>query len=309
MRHCLHGLAFDAMMLLSDELRPDIDTTMDWFGQVSYMELQHDKRRAVAKKLTEMWGAEGLMAIALKGQSFAHYYPVPNHRFSCDLDVFIGDGWEDACKLLEADGIKLEREVYKEVEFHKDGVYVECHRFITPLRGHSNLFHFEKYLRSLLKGESAVFSDTGLINPPLMFNVMLYVEHALGDLLQGKMALKHIVDWMVLRKQDVDWNEFEKHCKEFKFDRFVSLVDALADVIEARCSCDDLPAPYKAVIDRILNTTPQDETKESWFKKRVNLFFNIVENRKAFNEFGYCSMWQYLLGSVWTHFFDKKVSL
>ena len=64
---------------------------------------------------------------------------MPHHRYSCDLDVFIGKGWERACKLLEGRGVEPGREVYKEVEFTMDDVYVECHRYITPLRGNRQL--------------------------------------------------------------------------------------------------------------------------------------------------------------------------
>ena len=116
---------------------------------------------------------------------------MPHHSYSCDLDVFIGEGWERACELLEDRGIELGREVYKEVEFTMDDVYVECHRYITPLRGNRPLQAFERYLRSLLEsGEPSFFEGTTLVCPPLMFSVMLYVEHALGDFLHGKLLLK-----------------------------------------------------------------------------------------------------------------------
>ncbi len=44
-------------------------------------------------------------------------------------------------------------EVYKEAKFTYDGVYVECHRYITPVKGNKNLLNFERYLRSLLAAE------------------------------------------------------------------------------------------------------------------------------------------------------------
>ena len=59
--------------------------------------------------------------------------PVPSCRYSWELVVFIGCEWGRACEMLEAQGIRLEHEVYKEVEFTLDDVYVECHRYITPV--------------------------------------------------------------------------------------------------------------------------------------------------------------------------------
>lgn len=112
----------------------------------------------------------------------------------------------------------MEYEVYKEVEFTIDDVYVECHRFITPIRGNKQLQAFERYLRSLLHTEQQTYFDgTTLICPPLMFTVMLYIEHALWDFLHGHLALKHLLDWVVLRKQGIDRDAFETRCNEFKF--------------------------------------------------------------------------------------------
>ena len=186
--------------------------------------------------LSSLLGEHGIEAVVLKGHSIAQYYPIPEHRYSCDLDLFVaGDDWERACEILEAKGILLEREVYKEVEFSFKGVHVELHRYITPVRGNNTLLRFEKYLRNILKaGPKMYFEGTRLVCPPLMFNVMLYIEHALGDLLHGKLTLKHVVDWVVLRKQEIDRVEIEARCKVFGFHRFLMLMDALANVVEGK---------------------------------------------------------------------------
>lgn len=64
-------------------------------------------------------------------------------------------------------GVQLGREVYKEVEFTMDDVYVECHRYITPLRGNKKLQAFERYLRSLLESRRPTFFEgTTLVCSP-----------------------------------------------------------------------------------------------------------------------------------------------
>ena len=72
------------------------------------------------------------------------------------------------------------------------------------------MLQFERYLRDVLKeSPKTYFEETKLVCPPLMFTVMLYIEHALGDLLHGKLTLKHVADWVVLRKQEIDRVEIE----------------------------------------------------------------------------------------------------
>lgn len=302
------GVCLEAIELLPVGTIPQ-QILLQWIGLTELQRQQFEQTWRVACKLDKLWAANGIHATVLKGRSIAKYYPVPSHRYSCDLDVFIGEEWGRACELLEEQGIPLVHEVYKEVEFTLDNVYVECHRYITPIRGNKHLKEFEHYLRALLDSEpKEYFEGTTLVCPPLMFTVMLYIEHALGDFLQGHLTLKHIVDWMVLRKQDFNRNIFNSRCKEFKFDKFLSLIDAFADVVEGKTDYNELPPSYKEEFDKIF-IMPKGTDHSSWFQRRVDLFFNILKNGKKYKQFGYTSMPSFLFNSVWTHFFDKEVRL
>lgn len=285
------------------------DLLLQWIGQTEIQRQQYQNAWDVACKLDKFWAIDGIHAAILKGRSVSQYYPVPHHRFSCDLDVFIEKDWEKACRLLEGKGIPLGHEVYKEVEFTLDSVYVECHRYITPIRGNKQLQDFERYLCSLLQSEQQTFFEgTTLICPPLMFIVMLYIEHALGDFLHGHLTLKEIVDWVVLRKQGIDRGIIELRCKEFKFDKFLPLINALADVVEGKTEYQDLQPSYQEVFDEIFKLSNARKPR-SWFGRRVELFFDILRNSKKYQQFGYTSMPSFLFNSVWTHFFDKEVRL
>lgn len=315
--HGLSAIAFDGMKKALDsnpEWRNDIPKTLllQWYGHCVQQTALFKKNWSAACSLASLLGEQGIEAVVLKGRSIAQYYPISEHRYSCDLDLLVaGDDWERACNSLEAKGIQLEREVYKEVEFSYDGVNVELHRYITPVRGNKTLLRFERYLRELLDASPKMyFEGTKLINPPLIFIVMLYIEHALGDLLHGKLTLKHVVDWVVLRKQEIDRDEVEARCKEFGFHRFLMLIDALADVVEGKVEMVSLPSSYREVWDSFFVIPTADvKGKESWFARRVSLFFDIVKNRRYFTRFGYCSMERFLLSAVWAHFFDKEVRI
>lgn len=304
----VQGICLEAIDQLPAGTIPQ-QTLLQWIGLSEMQRQQFEQTWRVACKLDKLWAAEGIQATVLKGRSIAKCYPVPFHRYSCDLDVFIGDGWKRACELLEGQGIRLEHEVYKEVEFTLDNVYVECHRYITPVRGNKHLKEFERYLRSLLDSEpKECFEGTTLVCPPLMFTVMLYIEHALGDLLHGHLSLKHLVDWVVLRRQSMDWVAFHKKCSVFKFDKFLSLIDALADVVEGKMEYQDSQPSYQDVFDEIFKT-PVTKNPRSWFGRRVVMFFDIIKNGKKFQQFGYTSMPSFLFNSVWAHFFNKEVKL
>lgn len=302
----VYGICLEGIEKLPSGVIPK-GLLIQWIGQTELLRQQYQLTWEVACKMDNLWAADGIYATVLKGRSVAQYYPVPHHRYSCDLDVFIENDWEKACGLLESKGIDLEHEVYKEVEFTLNNVYVECHRYITPIRGNKLLQSFERYLRSLLhNGQKTYFDGTTLICPPLMFTIMLYVEHALGDFLQGHLTLKEIVDWVVIRKQGIDKEIVESRCKEFKFYRFLKLIDALADVMEGKIEYNALSPAYREAFDDVF-LMPEETKPHSWLRRRVNLFFDIVKNGKKFRNYGYMSMPAYLFNSVWAHFFNKEV--
>lgn len=311
----LSSIAFDGLEKALDsnpEWRNEIPKPllMQWFGLCIQQTALFKKNWSAACSLSSLLDEHGLEVLVLKGRSIAQYYPIPEHRYSCDLDLFVaGTDWERACEILESKGIRLEREVYKEVEFTFEGVNVELHRYITPVRGNKTLLRFERYLRDLLDASpKSYFEGTRLLCPPLMFIVMLYIEHALGDLLHGKLTLKHLVDWVVLRKQEIDRTEIEVRCREFGFHRFLMLIDALADVMEGKEEMSSLPSSYREALESFF-VIPSSVVngKESWFTRRVSLFFDIVRNRRYYKRFGYCSMERFLFHTVWAHFFDKIV--
>ena len=302
------AIAFDGIERLPKDCRPNRNILIQWIGQVSHQEKLYKRNWNVANNLSDFWKSEGIDTIILKGRAIAQYYPKPEHRYSCDLDIFIGNDWDKACQMLEARGIKLEREVYKEVEFTLNNVYVECHRYITPNRGNKTLLRFEEHLRNILSESSKqYFNETTLICPPLLFTVMLFIEHALGDLLHGKLSLKHLVDWIILRKQSFDFNIIELRCKEFGFDRFLSLIDTLADVLEGKKEKSSLSEIYNNVYNLLFIIPSVSNEPKSWFSRRVSLFFEIIQNRRMYHYFGYCSMYKYLIKTVWCHFFRKDV--
>lgn len=307
-KNALAGIVFTAIEKLPQSQYPDKAVLMTFFAQAAQYKRNSQQQQHVANKLAKLWRTIGVEPIVLKGPSVAQYYPKPEYRYSCDLDVFADKGWKDACDLLESKGVTLEYEIYKEAEFHIDGVYVEFHRYITPVRGNKVLHQFELYLRELLLQEKAYFEDSLLVKPPLMFVVMLHVQHALGDFLKAHLSFKHIVDWVVLRDLPFDRAQFHEDCKRFGFDRFLLLLDALADVVEGKRNYQELNPKEKRIFDELMAQKVKTQ-KNTRFAQHVELFFEFVNNAKRFNEYGYCSIYSFLFNVLWAHFFQKEVKL
>ena len=106
----------------------------------------------------------------------------------------------------------------------------------------------------------------------------------------------------------MDWDTFHARCEASKFDKFLPLIDALADVVEGKMEYPDLQPLYKEVFDGIFEP-PVVRRPRSWFGRRVVMFFDIIKNGKKFQQFGYTSMPSFLFNGVWAHFFNKEVRL
>lgn len=311
------ALAIDGLQQLYD-LVPDLELELDseenkgikreWFGNVVTCELDYSSRKDVTDKLTKMWDSEGIGVTVVKGTAIAKYYPIPEHRFSCDIDLFIGDEWERSCKILEQNGIAVSYEGYKDAEFYVDDVYVESHRYIAPVRGNKTLIRFENYLRGLLAERVERVDGKKYFYPTLMFNVMFFIEHARGHLLHEKMNLKQVCDWVVLRQQDVNWDEFWIKCEEFGFTPFAKMIDRFADIVEGKKSTNNLPLIEFRVWNDMFKPV-NDKSSKSFFQQRLKLFSDIIDNSWKFKAFNDVSMPIALARKTWTHFFRKEVKL
>ena len=51
--------------------------------------------------------------------------------------------------------------------------------------------------------------------------------------------------------RSADWDAFHTRCEAFKFDKFLPLIDVLADVVEGKMEYQELQPSYQEVFDEI----------------------------------------------------------
>lgn len=296
--------------LVMDLDKPELENLKyDWFGQAVNDEVEFSKREAATKQLVNLWASDGISTTILKGASFARYYPIPEHRYSCDLDLFVGDDWQKGCKILEKQGIDICYEVYKDAQFHIGGIYVECHRYLMSIRGNKTLQNMEKYLRSLLIECREQTDVVALYYPPVLFNALFCIEHARAHILHERMTLHQVCDWMLLRKQPVDWSEFWKRCDEFGLTRFAKVFDHMADWIEGKLCLEDMSDIEKRVVKDMFEVDQTAVKPASFFNRRLLIVRDTIKNGWKYKEFNDVSMPVSLVRQIWTHFFAKEVHL
>ena len=71
------------------------DVKYEWFGAVFSCEDDYSGYLAKLRELVELYRSEGIRAMVLKGYGLGLNYPIPAHRPTGDIDVFLDDNDDD----------------------------------------------------------------------------------------------------------------------------------------------------------------------------------------------------------------------
>ena len=143
------GLESDGLDLLDyPELEP---LKYEWFEATFQAEGDYGKTVEAAEEL-----AKKFPIVVLKGLAVARKYPVPAHRASVDLDVYINDDDNDD-RLLQ--NVKVIRDDYKHTGFMYKGVMVEYHKSLIGWKSLRNGRFIEKTLRESLGTPDGIYPN------------------------------------------------------------------------------------------------------------------------------------------------------
>lgn len=285
---------------------------MEWMSKIMADEEYFEKQTAAVAALGKLWKGEGLNPILLKGLAYAEHYPQPKHRWSSDVDTFNYQGWETSNRLVEAQGIQVDRDYYKNSTFRYGDVLVENHQFCTPVRGDKRRKEYEQYLRTLLK--DVCQPESGMASPPPMFNALYFMSHAhLHFLVEGGISLRHVCDWAMLMRAyagSLDWKAFDCQCHRFGFDHFawaMSHVASRLSGVQVPYECPKLVEEVKALIAEIVQPKckPIDYSQSSLQVKR-QVINSFIESRWKYRMFYDKSMWRVMLQYVLAFLFDRE---
>ena len=221
------------------------DLKYEWFGEVFAREEEYNEQVKAIRQLVRLWAENGLKVYALKGLSFAQYYPVPEHRYSCDFDCNVRfassnlPAWDVADRIAKEKGIAVDDDQSKHSRFVVNGVSVENHRHIIGVNGSRKQKRFDSYLQGLLNDSGReLMPDLPLAVPCWLFNALFCIAHAQVHFLEEDgITLKHVLDWVLIRRAPeaaTCREQFEKDIDRFGLRKFFDALDGVGDVLELR---------------------------------------------------------------------------
>lgn len=296
--------------------KPELESLKyEWFGEVFAREEKHKEQVKAIRQLVKLWAENGLKVYALKGLSFAQYYPSPKHRYSCDFDCNVRfassnlPAWDVADHLAKDYGIAVDDCQSKHSIFVVNGMSVENHRHVIGVNGNRKLKMFDAYLQELLvTSEERLIADLPLEAPCWLFNALFCIAHAQVHFLEEDgIMLKHVLDWIQIRKDSqaaLFREQFDADIDRFELRKFFDVLDGVCDYVVG--SKTELTEAERLMLEAILD--PKDvRLYKSNFLAHLNILRMLWNNRWKYRRYSetnaFAVMWRYIYG----HFFDNDV--
>lgn len=267
------AIAVDGLQKLY-EANPELELALDspeleplkyeWLGSAFRTEENYARTAAAAEAL-----AKKFPIIILKGLSVARKYPIPAHRDSVDLDVFVNENEDENGSLL-LKGVKVIREDYKHTGFKFQGVMVEYHKSLIGWKSLKNGKHIERTLRESL-------GTTDGIYPNDYFTALFLTVHSYTHfMLEDGISLKHIIDWYLCFNENESENENLRErvlaaVETFGMREFAESMTRVADYV-----CKDPSTTLTKTDIRMLDDILSLGKKKRFKNGHLNMAYNIL---------------------------------
>ena len=211
------------------------DLKYEWFGEVFSCEEDYKEYLAKLQELMGFYRSEGIRAMVLKGYGLGLNYPIPAHRPTGDVDVYLS-AWKRGDEAIRKRGIAIDNSHHHHSVFgwkglHSTGsgqVTVENHYDFVNVHSHRSSADVERTLKSLASVGKTV---DGIDLPSADFNALFVIRHIAAHFAAEGMNLRQLLDWALFVRSasvEVDWKAAWECYRRWNMHRFVLCIDEIA---------------------------------------------------------------------------------
>lgn len=215
------SLAVDGLKASGYDIRQLADSAdlqsafASWLDDVGCSEESYAYYLTVLSTLCQIFSANGLKPVILKGYGLSRDYPVPSHRGAGDIDIFVVDennklATERALDIIE-NQLKIQtKKVPHDYEFTFKGLEVELHYDATnPYFGTKQEHYITARLTEMLpQGIIPCPGIPGAYLPSADFNALYLIRHSFGHFYSASGNLRQCIDWLTFLRShsgEIDW--------------------------------------------------------------------------------------------------------
>ncbi len=255
MRQCVPALVWDGVNKAlagnpakgSDSAARGNAGKLKWIGTVLNMERQYDRHAQAIAGLAAFYRGNGMRMMLLKGYGLSRYWPVPNHRPTGDIDIYLmpldgrrgtGDSrpvWKQADAAMEEKlGIHADCSHHHHSVFTYKGAMVENHFDFINVHSHRSGRRIERVFKRLAADgheEQTLGNGAEITYPSPLLDCLFVARHNACHFASDHINIRQLLDWCLLvenRHRDIDWERFWAWCGEMGMERFVLCMAAIA---------------------------------------------------------------------------------
>lgn len=247
------AILLDGIQALPAECRPPRALYLQWCSDMMVIEEKNHKLNRELANVVELAHQIGACPVLVKGQGVAQCYREPLHRQSGDIDLYIGSKkFEELNQILRSEATSEEEETYKHTTLTWHNVTIENHQVLISL---SSPFKNRKLQRCIRQWHDHPASlrtvsveGCQVYMPPVEFDVVYVLLHAVLHFLNEGIGVRHVCDWMCLLHTytgRMDKKKVGTLLQEFGLTRAARLFGAVA-VEYFGLPAEDLPVPYQS---------------------------------------------------------------
>lgn len=296
MKQCVPSVVLDGLnkSLASEPCQDDKGIgkmdKLKWLSMVLNMERKYTKHESIIAELAAFYRETGYQMMLLKGYGLSKYWPIPYHRPTGDIDIYLmfmnSEGkdkshpaWECADKLItEKLGIQVDNSHHHHSVFTYKGIMVENHYDFVNVHSHRSNRWIENEFKTLaLKGNEEYTFDNGakLLFPSPLLNCLFVARHNAIHFAAEHLNLRQLLDWALFveeRHKDIDWDYFWSMAKKMGMEKFVLCMTFISirqlafekDVFHIPNEYEDFQKCNHGLIDKVLDNIlhPTDEAND-----------------------------------------------
>lgn len=307
----------------NSDLKPNDMVLIKWFGYANIIENKYKQHLSLARELTDYWAQKGIRTMVFKGLALCQYYPNPAQREFGDFDCYLfndkNDAFEAGNIAAKEIGASVDDSWYKHSKISYKELTVENHHFFTAARKGKTERRLNKQLVDILGDGSplARLDNTNIFLPHVEFEGLFYLYHALNHFLVEGINLRHFCDWAFWLKANqskINWNSFYAQCKEYKYERFVNVLNEIAiKYFGLKISNPEIiqklgeTANIELLADRVIDNTLFVDSKiynkgKSVWSQRLSVITNAFKYSWKYREVAQYSLisylWSYVYGFI-----------
>ena len=261
------------------------------FGLCLNAEQNSAKQLGVIEKLSSLYNVQSIPMLLMKGYGLSLNYPVPNHRASGDIDIYLyGNGDKGDQLAKDSFGCEVKQNEDKHSAFSIDGTSVENHACFVNYTVHPSLKGLNDFFVAEAKNSVAhQVGETHILLPSVMFNALFLPFHCASHFVHGEASIRQLCDWACFVKRygiEVDWDEVGVLAKRYGFLKFYRCLNGIClDYLDVPAGCLPDWQRDKKQEQKVLNeilTTPKSCT--TLVSKVLRYFSSGWKYRMVYND-------------------------